>query len=130
MKKIFILITLMFLLVGCIESVALISGGAANGKLVQSSLQTVASYGVKKQTGKSPLGHAMEIVSKKNLKEKKSCLSLTNKKDSKTCMMEKEKINSNVSKIKEKEFHDKPSKELVSSLQLLINKKSKINYLD
>mgnify|MGYP001329409091 CR=1 FL=1 len=55
MKKIFILITLMFLLVGCIESVALISGGAANGKLVQSSLQTVASYGVKKQTGKTSL---------------------------------------------------------------------------
>ena len=44
MKKIFILLTSMFLLVGCIESMALISGGAVNGKLVQSSLQSVASY--------------------------------------------------------------------------------------
>ena len=120
----------MFLLAGCIESVALISGGAANGKLLQTSLQSGASYGIKKHTGKSPFKHAMGLIETKNLKEKKSCLSLTNKKDSKTCMMEKEKINSNVSKIKEKEFHDKPSKELVSSLQLLINKKSKINYLD
>ena len=120
----------MFLLVGCIESVALIGGGATNGKLVQSSLQTATSYGIKKHTGKSPLEHAMGIVKKTNLKEKKSCSSFTNKKDSKICLMLKERINSSAFKIKEKEFHDKPSKELVSSLQLSINKKSKINYLD
>ena len=49
MKKIFILLASMFLLVGCIESVAVIGGGATNGKLVQSSLQSAASYGVKKK---------------------------------------------------------------------------------
>tara|TARA_B110000914_G_C15055042_1_gene261397 strand:+ start:327 stop:491 length:165 start_codon:yes stop_codon:yes gene_type:complete len=47
MKKIFILLAQMFLLVGCVESVAVIGGGAANGKAVQTSLQTVASYGIK-----------------------------------------------------------------------------------
>ena len=38
MKKIFILLISMFLLVGCIESVVVMGGGAANGKLMQSSI--------------------------------------------------------------------------------------------
>ena len=45
MKKIFILLTSMFLLVGCVEYIAVFSGGVSNGKLVQSSLQSAASYG-------------------------------------------------------------------------------------
>ena len=48
MKKIFIILTSVFLLVGCVESIAVLGGGAANGKLVQSSIQSAASYGVKK----------------------------------------------------------------------------------
>ena len=62
MKKIFVLLTSMFLLVGCIESIAVLSGGAANGKLVQSSLKSGLSYGIKKQTGKSPLQHALAFA--------------------------------------------------------------------
>mgnify|MGYP006085497949 CR=1 FL=1 len=49
MKKIFILLTSMFLLAGCIESVVVLGGGATNGKIVQSSIQSAASYGMKKK---------------------------------------------------------------------------------
>ena len=62
MKKIFFLLSSLFLLNGCAESVALLGtsvGGASNGKMLQSSLNSVISYGVKKQTGKSPLEHAL-----------------------------------------------------------------------
>ena len=51
MKKLFILLASMFLLVGCVESVALMGGGAVNGKVVQSSFKSGASYGIKKITG-------------------------------------------------------------------------------
>ena len=60
MKKILVLLTTMFLLNGCVESVALLGptiGGASNGKMLQSSLTSVVSYGVKNQTGKAPLEH-------------------------------------------------------------------------
>jgi len=71
MKKFFILITSMFLLVGCIESVAVLGGGASNGKIVQSSLRSVASYGVKQTTGKTVFGHAIDYVKTNNTLKKK-----------------------------------------------------------
>ena len=59
MKKIFGLLITLFLLNGCAESLALLGPSASNGKIVQSSVTSSAvSYGVKKQTGKSPLEHA------------------------------------------------------------------------
>ena len=57
MKKIFYLFSVMFLLNGCVESVALLGstvGGASSGKIVQSSINSVTSYGIKKRTGKTP----------------------------------------------------------------------------
>ena len=131
MKKIFILITSTFLLTGCIESVALIGGGATNGKLVQSSFQTVASYGVKKTTGKTPLGHAISYAKEeKTEKNKDSCEAFVNKRDLEICLMVEKKIISKRDKIKEKEYSNKPSEELISSLQFSINDKSKVKYLD
>ena len=61
MKNLFLLISL-FVLVGCAESMSLLApmSGAANGKLVQSSLNTALSYGVKQQTGKTPVEHILE----------------------------------------------------------------------
>ena len=70
MKKIFILLGSMFLLIGCVESVAVMGTGAANGKLVQSSINTGISYGIKAQTGKSPMKHAFAYTKKKNLESK------------------------------------------------------------
>jgi len=130
MKKIFILLASMFLLSGCIESLVTIGGGAANGKLSQSSLQSVASYGVKKTTGKTPIGHAINLVKKENSKENKSCSMFDNKKDLELCLMLEKRISSKQAKVEEKKYLNKTSKELTSSLQFSINEKSKIKYLD
>ena len=131
MKKIFILLTSMFLLVGCIEQIALFGGGAANGKLVQSSINSLASYGIKKNTGKSPLEHAMSYANKeKTLEKKDSCSSFVDKKSLEICLMVEKRIISNQAKIKEKESTNKASKDLTITLQSSINKRSKIKYLD
>ena len=130
MKKIFILLASMFLLSGCIESLVTIGGGAANGKLSQSSLQSAASYGVKKTTGKTPIGHAINLVKKENSKENKSCSTFDNKKDLELCLMLEKRISSMQAKVEEKKYLNKTSKELTSSLQFSINEKSKIKYLD
>ena len=53
MKNIIILLSSMFLLVGCIESVALLGTSSANGKLVQSSLKSGVSLGIKKTKRKN-----------------------------------------------------------------------------
>tara|TARA_B100001057_G_scaffold342886_1_gene343825 strand:+ start:345 stop:692 length:348 start_codon:yes stop_codon:yes gene_type:complete len=86
MKKIFFLLSTLLLLNGCAESIALIGTSSSKGKIVQSSLNSVISYGVKKQTGKSPLEHAKAYADKK-IPDKKQ-ISLTNtelaKKSSKT----------------------------------------------
>ena len=66
MKKTLPLLTLIFLLNGCAESIALLGSGASNGRIVQSSLNSAISYGVKKQTGKTPLEHAIAYAEKKN----------------------------------------------------------------
>ena len=71
MKKILILLSTIFLLKGCAESLALLGPGASNGRLVQSSLNSAISYGVKKQTGKTPLEHAISYAEEKILREKK-----------------------------------------------------------
>ena len=131
MKKIFVLLTLMFLLVGCIESVAVIGTGATNGKIVQSSMQTGLSYGIKKTTGKTPLQHTLNFVKKnKTIDKKIPCSSFVDKKDLETCLKVKKRIISKQAETKEKKYSNKSSKEFVSSLQFSINEKSKIKYLD
>ena len=76
MKKIFLLLSTIFLLNGCAESLALLGPGASNGRFVQSSLNSAISYGVKKQTGKTPLEHAIAYAEEKNPDRKKeTCIS-------------------------------------------------------
>ena len=65
MKKIFCFLTLFVLLNGCAESMALLGTSATNGKIVQSSFNTAVSYGVKKQTGKTPLEHVITYAESK-----------------------------------------------------------------
>ena len=65
MGKIFGLLFALLLLSGCAETVALLSTGASNGKIAQSSLNTALSYSVKKQTGKTPLEHAIAYAEEK-----------------------------------------------------------------
>ena len=106
MKKIFYLFTLTFLLNGCVESVALLgstAGGASSGKILQSSLQSSISYGIKKQTGKTPLGHALSYVEKNNPERKKeTCVSFIEKTKSEFCTIAKNKITLTNKAIKKK----------------------------
>ena len=121
----------MFLLIGCVESVAVLGTGAANGKVVQSSIQSGASYGIKKITGKTPLDHVISHAKKnKVLKKEDPCSSFENKNALKTCLMVEKKIISNKVNIKEKKSSNKSSNELTSSLQSSINEKFNIKYLD
>jgi hypothetical protein len=130
MKKIFILLASVFLLAGCAEYIAAISGGAANGKFTQSTVRSAASYGIKKTTGNTLLGHAFERIKKKSPEKKKTCSTFSNNKDLEICLMVEKRIISQQVKIKDKEFSYKSSKELTSALQSSINEKSKIKYLD
>ena len=76
MKKILLLLSTIFLLNGCAESLALLGPGASNGRLVQTSLNSAISFGVKKQTGKTPLEHAIAYAEEKNPERKKeTCIS-------------------------------------------------------
>ena len=89
MKKVFFLLSTVLLLNGCAESVALLGGsigGASNGKMIQSSLNSAISYGVKKQTGKSPLEHALAYAEEKNPEKKQeTCISFIEKTRSEFC---------------------------------------------
>ena len=76
MKKILLILSTIFLLNGCAESLALLGPGASNGRLVQSSFNSAISYGIKKQTGKTPLEHAIAYAEEKNPERKKeTCIS-------------------------------------------------------
>ena len=76
MKKILILLSTIFLLNGCAESLALLGTSTSNGKILQSSLNSAISYGVKKQTGKTPLEHAIAYAEKRNPERKQeTCIS-------------------------------------------------------
>lgn len=131
MKKIFILLGSMFLLVGCVESVALMGTGAANGKVVQASINTGVSYGIKAQTGKTPMQHAVNYTKlKKTNKKQKSCLSLANKKQLDTCLKLEKRIATSQKEIKKNKSSYKPPIEFTKALQSSINKKFQIKYLD
>jgi hypothetical protein len=124
----------MLVLNGCAESVALIgttAGGASSGKMVQSSLHSTLSYGIKKQTGKTPLGHALAYAEKVNPEKKQEpCLSFIEKTNSELCAILKKKISLTKVKIINKKKQNESLKDLSSSLQSTIDKKSKIKYLD
>ena len=130
MRKILGLLVVLLLLNGCAESVALLGTGASNGRIVQSSLNSAISIGVKKQTGKTPLEHAIAYAEEKNPEKKKEpCLSFIEKTNSEICAIVKKQLDITKSKI----FNaskNKPLKDLSSSIQPNIYKSSKIQYLD
>ena len=95
MRKILLLLSTIFLLNGCAESLALLGPGASNGRLVQSSLNSAISYGVKKQTGKTPLEHAIAYAEKKNPERKReTCISSLEITRSEFCTIVKKQIKS------------------------------------
>ena len=105
MKKVFFLLSSLFLLNGCAETVALLGpvGGASNGKMFQSSLNSVINYGVKKQTGKSPLEHALAYAEEKNPEKKQeTCISFIEKTKSEFCTILNKQISLTNIAVKEK----------------------------
>jgi hypothetical protein len=103
MKKIFILLPTIFLLNGCAESLALLGTGTSNGKIFQSSLNSAISYGVKKQTGKTPLEHALAYAEEKNPEKKQeTCISFIERTRSEFCTILNKQISLTNIAIKEK----------------------------
>ena len=103
MKKILILLATVFLLNGCAESLALLGTGTSNGKILQSSLNSAVSYGVKKQTGKTPLEHAIAYAEEKNPEKKKeTCISSFEISRSEFCTIVKKQIKSKSTDMMEK----------------------------
>jgi len=106
MKKTLSLIASLFLLNGCAETLALLgpaSSAFGGGNIVQSSVSSAVSYGVKKKTGKSPTEHALAYVKEHNPEKKKEkCLSFINSSNSEVCAALKKNIRETKDKILEK----------------------------
>ena len=124
MKKILGFLLGLTLLSGCAESLALLgptSTAVTGGNVAQSTLSSAVNYGVKKQTGKSPMEHAMTYADEMNPKKKKEpCLSFVEKTNSEICAIVKKQLKLTKSKLLQKS-NEKTLKDLTSSLQL--NKK-------
>ena len=133
MKNILGLILVLALLTGCTNSLALLgptSTAATGGNIAQSVVSSGLNYGVKKQTGKSAMEHAIAYAEEINPEKKKEpCLSFAEKTNSEICAIVKKQLKLTKSKILKKS-NNKSIKDLTSSLQPSINKKYKIKYLD
>ena len=103
MKKISLLLSTILLLNGCAESIALLGSGASNGRIVQSSLNSAISYGIKKQTGKTPLEHAIAYAEEINPERKKeTCISHLEITRSEICTIVKKQVKLKSTEIIEK----------------------------
>jgi hypothetical protein len=102
MKVIIILISLVTILSGCANSLAFLgsaSSVAGGSNIVQSAASSAVSYGVKKQTGKSPAQHAIAYVQKHNPENKKEkCIEFIDVTNSEACAA----VKANISKTKKK----------------------------
>ena len=124
MKKILLLLSTIFLLNGCAESLALLGPGASNGRFVQSSLNSAISYGVKKQTGKTPFEHVIAYAETKNPERKKeTCISSFEITRSEFCTIAKKKISLTNTVLTEK------TKEIVQKFPK-IKKKKEISLIE
>ena len=133
MKKILSFLIGLTLLTGCANSLALLgptSTAVTGGNVVQSAVSSAVNYGIKKQTGKSAIEHAIIYAEEINPEKKKEpCLSFIEKTNSEICAIVKKQLKLTKSKILMRS-KDKSIKDLTSSLQPNINKIYKIQRLD
>ena len=127
-----LLILSMFILNGCAETFALLgpaSSAFSGGNVVTSSLHSAASYGIKKQTGKTPLGHALAYAEKINPEKKQdTCITFIEKTRSEFCTIAKKQISLTNSAIKEKVFKivkKEPKKISIASKSIDIKSENK-----
>ena len=96
MKKIVGLLISFTLLTGCAESLALLgptTTAVGSGNVAQSAFTSAVSFGIKKQTGKSPSEHTVAYVKKHNPENKKDkCIEFIEATNSKACAAIKKNI--------------------------------------
>ena len=125
------------LLSGCFGSMAFLgpasttAASGASGNIARGAFTSTVSFGIKKQTGKLPIEHAVSYADEKNSLNKKKgpCLAFAENTNLKICSIVKKQLNLTKSKILKKS-QEKPIKDHTSSLQPKIDEKSKIEYLD
>ena len=103
MQKLIGLLITLFALSGCANSLAFLgpaSTSVTGGNVAQSAVSSAVSYGVKKQTGKTPSQHALAYVQKHNPENKKEkCIEFIDVTNTKTCAAVKENISETRKKI-------------------------------
>lgn len=113
MKKILSLLLILTFLNGCAESIALLgpaSTSVTGGNIAPSLVSSSVSYGIKKQTGKSPMEHAVAYAEKHNPEKKKSnCVAFLKSTESEICEAVKKNI------LETKEYFKNKNKILVRS---------------
>jgi len=103
MKKLVGLLITLLALNGCANSLAFLgpaSTSVTGGNVAQSIASSAVSYGVKKQTGKTPSQHALAYVQKHNPENKKEkCIEFIDATNTKTCAAVKENLSETRKKI-------------------------------
>ena len=91
---------------GCAETIAFFgpaSSIVSGGNIVQSSITSAANYGIKRQTGKSPIHDAVSYAKENNPDRKKEkCLDFVEMTSSEVCTIANKKVAEIKIKIKEK----------------------------
>ena len=81
---------------GCAETIALLgpaSTSIGGGNVAQSAISTAVNFGVKKQTGKSPMEHALAYAEKHNPERKKvKCVNFLEITETEVCSILKNKV--------------------------------------
>ena len=101
------LLVMVTLLSGCFGSVALLGpasttvASGASGNIARGAFTSTVSFGVKKQTGKLPIEHAVAYADEKNSfnKKKEPCLAFAENTNLKICSIVKKQLNLTKSKI-------------------------------
>ena len=103
MKKLVGLLITLLALNGCANSLAFLgpaSTSVTGGNIAQSAFSSAVSYGVKKQTGKTPSQHVLAYVQKHNPENKKEkCIEFIDATNTKTCAAVKENLSETRKKI-------------------------------
>ena len=95
MKKIVTSLLLALFVTGCAETMALLgpaSTSIGSGNLAQSAFSSAVNYGVKKQTGKSPMEHAIAYADKHNEREKVKCVNFLEITETEVCSLLKKRV--------------------------------------
>ena len=96
MKKILGLLLGLALLTGCTNSLALLaptSTAVTGGNIAHSVVSSSINYGVKKQTGKSAMEHAIAYAEKHNPERKKvKCVNFLENTETEVCSILKKRV--------------------------------------